>query len=136
MLLATATSSFAQDGLNIAQFFTDTYGKMNDVTIVNMNYDNPEKGAVRIYKSISVVNNRELSDKIARAVTKDGTSANNKEVSYRDGELYFGFYSMGGKRSSRRYILFLNKRPKGVEKTTLIFIEGNLDEKDVKSLIK
>ncbi len=136
MLVTAVGSSFAQDDLNIAQFFTDSYGKMGDVTLVSVSSDSREKGAVKIYKSISVVNNSELSDKIARAVSKDGTSAKNKEVSYRDGELYFGFYSMGGKQTSRKYILFLNKRPKGVEKTTLIFIEGNLDEKEVKSLIK
>ncbi len=126
----------AQEGLNIAPFFSDSYAGIPNVTLVSMNYDKNSQRGMKKYKSISVADNSELADKIKRAVTKDGTSAVNKEVSYVGGDLYFGFYSLGGEKGSKRYLLFLNRRPKGIEKTTLIFIEGDLDENAVKSLIK
>ena len=128
--------AMAQEGLNVAPFFSDSYAEQPSVTLVNMSYDKLKQGGVKKYKSISVSDNPSLADKIKRAVTKDGASAESKEVSYREGDLYFGFYSMGGKKSSRRYLLYLNRRPKGIEKTTLIYIEGDLDEKAVKSMIK
>ena len=57
-------------------------------------------------------------------------------LSYRGGDLYFGLYSMGGKGAGRRYLIFLNRRPAGQEKTILVYIEGNISEETVKKLIK
>ena len=136
LIMFTIFPSMAQDGLNVAQFFSDRYAEQSNVTLVNMSYDKNKQGGLKIYKSISVSDNPSLADKIKRAVTKDGVNAVSKEVSYREGDLYFGFYSMGGKKASRRYLLYLNRRPKGIEKTTLIYIEGELDERAVKSMIK
>ena len=136
MLLSIAFSAEAQDGLNVAPFFSDTYAASPNVTIVAMTGDQLKWEGLRKYKSISVSDDVALADKIRQAVSKDGALAKSKEVSYSDGQLYFGFYSMGGKKIQRRYLLYLNRRPKGKEKTTLIYIEGDLDEKTVKSLIK
>ena len=112
--VATVFAAMAQEGLNVAEFFSDAYTGNPKVTLVSMSYDKVEKNGMRKYRSISV---------------------ESKEVSYREGQLYFGFYSMGGKRSARRYLLYLNRRPKGKEKTTLIFIEGNLSDAEVKRMI-
>ena len=86
-------------------------------------------------KSLSVTDNSSLADKINRAVTKDGAKAASKKVSYKDGQLYVGFYSLGGKGEHRRYLFYLNRRPVGEEKITLIFLEGNMDSNSIMELI-
>ncbi|MDE6279320.1 MAG: hypothetical protein K2M05_05045, partial [Paramuribaculum sp.] len=59
-----------------------------------------------------------------------------KEVSYKNGQLYFGFYAMGGSENRKRYLFYLNRRAIGKRKSTLIYIEGNLSESEVKALIE
>ncbi len=126
----------AQEGLNVAPFFTETYISDPNVTLVTFSGSQLDSRGLTKYKSISVADDAVLADKIARAVGKDGSAAQSKEVKYKDGMLYFGFYSMGGKGKHRRYLLYLNRRPTGKEKTTLIYIEGDLDAASVKRMIK
>lgn len=134
-IISISLSSFAQKGLNVEPYFSDSFVETSGVTLVSLNYRPEENSGMRKYRSISVVDQPQLADRIKGAVMKDGASSKSKEVSFKDGELYFGFYAMGGRGASRRYLLFLNRRPKGVEKTTLIYIEGDLDELAVKSII-
>lgn len=126
----------AQEGLNVAPFFTEAYISDPDVTLVTFSGSQLESRGMTKYKSISVADDAPLADKIARAVSKDGSAAQSKEVKYKNGMLYFGFYSMGGKGKHRRYLLYLNRRATGKEKTTLIYIEGDLDAAAVKRIIK
>lgn len=126
----------AQEGLNVAPFFSETYISDPNVTLVTFSGSQLESRGLTKYKSISVVDDAGLSDKIAKAVSRDGSRSQSKEVKYKDGVLYFGFYSMGGKGRHRRYLLFLNRRPTGKEKTTLIYMEGDLDAASVKRMIK
>lgn len=119
--------------LNIDRFFGPEYASNPKVQMVDMNGGGPDK--VKIYRSLSVSGDRDLADRIAAAVAKDGSRARAKEVSYKEGTLYYGFYSMGGPQRQRRYILYLNRRPAGKEKTTLIYIEGDLGEAEIKKLI-
>ena len=130
-----SAAAYAQEGLNVAPFFTEVYSANRKLTSVTLTGDRCEKMGLRVYKSITVSDDVSLADKIRRAVAKDGAAAKSKEVSYREGQLYFGFYSMGGKGKERRYLIFLNRRPVGTEKTTLIFIEGDVSEEMVKKLI-
>ncbi len=128
--------AYAQEGLSVAPFFTEAYSANRKLTSVTITGDRCGKMGLTVYKSITVSDDVPLADKIRRAVAKDGAAAKSKEVSYREGQLYFGLYSMGGKEKGRRYLIFLNRRPAGTEKTTLIFIEGDVSEEMVKKLIK
>lgn len=132
--LAGILQSAAEEKLNIDRFFSTQYASNPKVTVIDVTNSNPTDGIV-VYRSISVADDRELADKIAAAVAKDGIRAKSKEVSYKEGMLYYGFYSMGGVMENRRYILYLNRRPTGKEKTTLVFIKADMDEKAVKKLI-
>ncbi|MDE6533943.1 MAG: hypothetical protein K2M27_10500 [Muribaculaceae bacterium] len=129
-------SANAQEGLDVAAFFTEAYTSNPKVTMVSFSGERLESRGMAKYKSISVTDDSALSDKIARAVGKDGSRSESKEVSYKDGMLYFGFYFMGGTGKERRYLLYLDRRAVGKDKTTLIYIEGNLDMASVKRLIK
>ena len=128
--------AYGQTGLNVAPFFGDSYASNQKVSMITMTDGQLRDKGVRIYKSISVADDIELADKIGKAVAKDGARAVTKDVSYKKGVLYYGFFSLGGVGNNRRYLLYLNRRPTGKEKTTLIFIEGTLDEKAVKRMIK
>lgn len=120
--------------LNIDKFFSSRYSSNPKVTVIDVsNHNYSEK--IRTYRSISVTGDKVLADKIAEAVAKDGSHAASKEVSYKDGMLYYGFFSMGGAGRNRRYILYLNRRPTGKEKTTLVYIEADMDEAAVKKMI-
>lgn len=132
--LAGILQSAAEEKLNIDQFFSGKYASNPKVTIIDVTNSNPKDNIVA-YRSISVTDDRELANKIAAAVAKDGSRAKSKEVSYKEGMLYYGFYSLGGVMENRRYILYLNRRPTGKEKTTLVFIKADMDETAVKKLI-
>lgn len=136
LVIAGVMRSYAQGGLNVAPFFTESYVSSPSVTMVSYSGDELESKGISKYKSIAVADNKTLADKIAKAVAKDGSLAKSKEVVYKEGTLYFGFYSMGGKGKHRKYLLYLNRRPAGKEKTTLIYIEGNIDAETVKKMLK
>lgn len=132
--LAGIIQSAAEEKLNIDQFFSTKYASNPKVTVIDVAHSNSTDKIVA-YRSISVTDDRELADKIAAAVAKDGSRAKSKEVSYKEGVLYYGFYSLGGFREDRSYILYLNRRPTGKEKTTLVFIKADMDENAIKKLI-
>ena len=60
-------------------------------------------------------------------------------MEYRNGQLYYGFYTMPKSKRSNRYIFFLNqnlarKTPKNV--VTLIYMEGSASADKIKKLIR
>lgn len=136
MMLTVMCSLQSQAGeaLGINRFFSSKYATNPKVTVIDVSNGDSD-GDISVYRSISVSDDRELADKIAEAVAKDGSKARSKEVSYKQGMLYYGFFSMGGIGKKRKYILYLNRRPTGMEKTTLVYIEAGLDETQVKKLI-
>lgn len=136
ILLLGTISGYAQEGLNVAPFFSDAYASNPKVTMISYSGNQLASRGLTMYKSISVTDDAALADKIARAVAKDGSRAESKEVSYRAGQLYLGFYFLGGRGANRKYMLYLNRRPAGREKTTLIYMEGDLDAAAVKSMMK
>lgn len=133
LTLAGALPSMAAK-LNVDEFFSAKYASNPKVTVIDVSNSRPADN-ITAYRSISVNGDHELADKIAAAVVKDGSHAKSKEVSYKEGMLYYGFYSMGGSRENRKYILYLNRRPIGKEKTTLVYIEADMNEAEVKRLI-
>jgi len=140
MLVIFLTSVLAADaqnnGLNITPFFSSVYAGRPEVTMLSLSGTQLEARNLSKYNSISVTNDAALADKITQAVIKDGANARSKNVSYKKGQLYFGFYFLGGKGWHRKYILYLNRRPVGKEKVTLIYIEGNVSESVVKKMIR
>lgn len=128
-------ATFAQSGLNVAPFFGKEYVRNPNVTIVSMSDCEVESLKIEKFRSMTVADDPQLADKIAGAVAKDGVKAVSKEENYKRGMLYFGFFSLGRKNSMDRYLLYLNRRPVGKEKTTLIYIEGILNADEVRKLI-
>lgn len=125
----------AQEGLHVAPYLSDDFSGGPNVTIVKISGERLKDLGMRKYKSISESGDPDLGANLLRCVTKDGSTAVSKEVSYKKGQLYYGFYFLGGKNYRRKYLLYLNLRAVGKQKSTLIFIEGDLSENEVKDMI-
>ena len=134
LCVAATVSVRAQDGLEVAPFFSEAYTSNGKVTMVSMSGDQLGGSGISRFRSVSVSGDPALTDRIEKAVRKDGISAGYKETSYKEGRLHFGFYSLGGKGDSRRYLLYLN-RSQGTGKTTLVYIQGDLSPEEVKKMI-
>lgn len=135
LCVGSVVSMWAQEGLEVARFFTDEYTSNSKVTMVSMSGDQLDGTGLRKFRSVSVCGDEVLFDRIEKAVRKDGAKADYKETSFKDGKLHFGFYSLGGKENARRYILYLNRRSDSGAKTTLVYIQGNLSPEEVKKII-
>ncbi len=132
--LFAGVSASAED-LNVARFFKEDFASDPNVTMVSMSGRQTKWSGLTTYRSVSVSGDSEKADALARAVRKDGVKAEMKETSYKDGKLYFGFYNLGGEGKNRKYLFYLDLRPKGKDKTTLVYIEGDWTAEEVKKMI-
>lgn len=136
MLIAGIASGTLQaQKLNVSTFFKEEFAKNPAVTMVSVSGEQTDWKGLSVYKSVSVSGNAEMADAIARGVKKDGAKSEFKETSFKDGKLYFGFYGLGGEGPNRKYLFYLDLRPKGKDKTTLIYIEGDWSAEQVKKMI-
>ena len=136
ILIAGSASSVAHgENLNVSQFLKEDFAKNPNVTMVSFSGEQTDWKGLTLYRSVSVSGDPAKADAIARSVRKDGAKADFKETSFKDGKLYFGFYGLGGEGSYRKYLFFLDLRPKGRDKTTLVYIEGNWTPVEVKQMI-
>ncbi len=135
LLVCTLSTTVYAQKLNVSPFFKEDFAKNPAVTMVSFSGEQTDWKGLTTYKSVSVTGNAEMADEIARGVKKDGAKAEFKETSFKDGKLYFGFYGLGGEGRHRKYLFYLDLRPKGKEKTTLVYIEGNWSPEQVKTMI-
>ncbi len=135
LVFSLASSIAMGENLNISPFFKEDFAKNQAVTMVSFSGKQTDWKGLTVYKSVSVSGDNEKADAIVRSVKKDGAKAEFKETSYRDGKLYFGFYGLGGDGRHRKYLFYLDLRPKGKDKTTLIYIEGDWSAEEVKAMI-
>lgn len=136
--MLTTIAAMAQTGLNINRLFDGRYMKVADATEIIVTGSQAHEIGLTIYHSISVTEKAQ-AEIIENLVVKDGAKAIDKEVEYRNGQLYYGFYTLPKYKRSNRYIFFLNqnlarKSPKNV--VTLIYMEGDASAEKIKKLIR
>ena len=136
--LLTTMAAMAQKGLNINRLFDGRYKKAPGATEIIVTGSHAREIGLSIYHSVSVTDKTQ-AEIIENLVVKDGVQAIDKEVEYRNGQLYYGFYTMSKQKSSNRYIFFLNqnlarKSPKSI--VTLIYMEGSASANKIKKLIR
>jgi len=136
--LLAAMVAMAQDGLNINRLFDGRFKKADGATEIIVTGSQAREIGLTIYHSLSVTDNthKELVESL---VKKDGTHAVDKEVEYRNGQLYYGFYTLKKHKSDNRYIFYLNqnlarKSPKNI--VTLIYMQGPASAEQIKKLIR
>ena len=136
--LLTTMAAMAQKGMNINRLFDGRYKKAPGATEIIVTGSQAREIGLSIYHSVSVTDKTQ-AEIIENLVVKDGVQAIDKEVEYRNGQLYYGFYTMSKQKSSNRYIFFLNqnlarKSPKSI--VTLIYMEGSASANKIKKLIR
>ena len=133
-----SSTAVAQNGLNINSLFDGRFKKATGATEIIVTGSRANEIGLKVYHSLSVTDEIQ-AELIESHVKKDGVQAVDKEVEYRNGQLYYGFYTMKPVKGNKRYIFFLNqnlarKSPKKV--VTLIYMEGNATPEQIKKLIR
>ena len=136
--LLTTMAAVAQKGLNINRLFDGRYKKVAGATEIIVTGSQANEIGLEVYHSVSVTDKTQ-AEIIENLVVKDGAQAIDKEVEYRNGQLYYGFYTMKKVKRDNRYIFFLNqnlakKSPKNM--VTLIYMEGKATPTQIKKLIR
>ncbi len=134
--LMVTTIASAQTGLNINRVFSDSYRGMKGTSETVLNNANLNKVKIDLYHSISFTGHPELGPAVERLVAKDGSRAVSKEVRYKSGHIYYGFYRLSPLNSLNRYILYLNGNLAGDNKIILLYLEGKASESQIKKLLK
>ncbi len=136
--LFASMAAMAQNGLNINRLFDGRYKKAAGATEIIVTGSQAREYGLTVYHSVTVTDKTQ-AEIIENLVVKDGSQAVDKEVEYRNGQLYYGFYTMPRQKRTNRYIFFLNqnlarKSPKNV--VTLIYMEGEASAAKIKKLIR
>ena len=145
--LLTYMTSVAQQGLNINRLFNENLKtdewvtqELNGKTEIIVTGKKAKEMGLSTYHSISLNSGKKQDrENIEALVLKDGTQALDKDVEYRNGQLYYGFYTLKPIKSNKRYIFYLNqnlsrKSPKNI--VTVIYMEGKKSPEEVKKLIR
>ena len=136
--LLTTIAAMAQTGLNINRLFDGRYKKASGATEIIVTGVQAREIGLTVYHSLSVTDKNQ-AELVEGLVVKDGAQAVDKEVEYRNGQLYYGFYTMKKSKRDNRYIFYLNqnlarKSPKNI--VTLIYMEGEASADKIKKLIR
>ena len=124
---------YAQQGLKIAPLFNGQYRYMKGTTEVLLKGRKLAPYKLKLFRSITVGTEHVNLVQVERMVKSDATTAIDKEISSKQGHLYYAFYQWRPLGSTRRYLFYKNNalNAKGHNNTfTLIYMEGTatLDE--------
>ena len=129
----------AQSGLHINSLFDGRFKKDPHATELIVTGAGARDINLKVYHSLKVTE-KSQQNLVESLVVKDGVKAADKEVEYRNGQLYYGFYTLPATKSgNHRYIFFLNQNlahnsPKNM--VTLIYMEGKATPEQIKKLIR
>lgn len=132
----------AQSRLHVLELL-GRYRTLPNVVEVHVTGKEARTVNLETYRSLSMPASIENARKVEQMVVKDGVTAKEKEVEYRGGRLYYGFYMLSPvikhDKKLNRYLFFLNQslaKKNPVDKITMIYMEGEADTDYIKSLIR
>lgn len=143
LVMLLSLTAFAQQGLNIEQYFNDEYLSQNGISSVNISGSQLKRlnGDISLYRSITIENDTSEADGMERAVKKDGVQAVSRTVSINDGHVAFGFYALPPIRNVNRFIIFMRARKHDDEapsntRADLFYIEGKVSSDELSRIIR
>lgn len=86
------------------------------------------------YHGLTLKDSPAEADFIEPLVIRDGSRAADKEVMYREGRLYYGFYVLPG-TFPHRYLFYLNQNIAGGNKIVLVYMEGDASTAEIKKIM-
>lgn len=136
MLAACLALAIAQKGLAINELFGKRYTDDKQAVVTSIKGSTLEPYHLSRYKSLTVNNRPAEAQVIEPLLAKDATLAIDSETSYRDGKLYYAFYSLPPTEDERRYIFYLNQSLVGKDKIILMYLQGYASASQVKKMLK
>lgn len=138
MLLAVVGAS-AQSEMAIGSLFDGRYRNNPNVTENVMKGGSLKDYDIKFYHSLTLTGEPNEAAAIERLVSRDGAKAIDKEVSYKNGSLYYGFYEFRAPKGAsgyHRYLFYLNQHATGGNKIILIYIESSASGRSIRKLLK
>lgn len=87
------------------------------------------------YHSLTVADAPELATRFETLLRADGRKATDREVTYRNGGIYFAFYQLPPADKLNRYIFYLNSNRAAGNKIMLIYMAGKASASEIKSFM-
>lgn len=88
------------------------------------------------YRGLTLTDSPAEAAKIEKAVVTDARTAADREISYRDGKIYYAFLTLPPRDGRNRYVFYLNQHLVGGDKIVLIYMRGKADAAQIKKMIK
>lgn len=131
-----ASATLAQEKLNIGALFDGRYHGDARASETMIEGDKLSKYSLTLYRSLTLTDMPEAAATIEPLVTRDASKAVDREVSYRDGGLYYGFYQLKPRGPKNCYLFYLNQNRNGGNKIILIYLEGTASRDKIKKMLK
>lgn len=148
LLMLLPLCAAAQDGLRINRLFNGKYRSLKNATEIIVTGEQAQRMHLNVYHSLSLTLEQGMQNEIEPLVVRDGAAALSKEVEYRSGKIYYGFYVLkpvsvkngkGKSEQRNRYIFYLNQQLANrnpQNKVILIYMESTRDARYIKRLIR
>lgn len=134
-MIASLTAA-AQTGLNVDALFDGRYRDNKSAVETIIKGEQLRKYDLSTYHSLTLADMPEAAAEIEQLVEKDGARAISREVSYRQGHLYYGFYQLPPYKGLSRHLFYLNQNLNKGNKIMLIYLDGIATTEFVKKLLK
>lgn len=135
-IMTLAISSQAQKGLAVNEVFESEYAEDPRATLIELNGGALGDYGLSEYRSLTLVDAPADAPDIEQLLRSDGARAVEKEVTYRNGGIYFAFYQLSPKKGLNRYLFYLNTNRASGNKIMLIYMAGTASPAEIKSFIK
>jgi hypothetical protein len=133
LTLAFFCMSFATQAQAVLSIFKK-YGNEQGVTLLEASRELMKEYKIKNFKSIIFDDGTEALSEIRRAINKDKEGALHIKESTKDGFLTSGYYQLSPEKPKlNRYLIF---KVGTANKTTLIYVEGELTPDELVELLK
>lgn len=137
LILTGCVHGFAQDNLRIGIKMNGSYRNNPNASETILIGDNKLKRiGVTLYHSLSVSDDPAFPEEVEPLLLVDVKSAIDREVVYRSGKLYYGFYALPSIKKDgkniNRYIFYLNQFPVKGKQVIMIYVEGTASPQQIK----
>lgn len=135
LMFCSVGSIVAQEALQINSLFDGKYTDNPNATEIMMQGGKLSDYNLSDYHSVTIVNDKSDISQIERIIRHDGSNALEREVTYRNGGIYFAFYQLPKQNKLNRYIFYLNSYRNGGNKIMIVYLSGKASPKEIKSFI-
>lgn len=139
LALAAAACAWADgkgENLEVLKLFDRAMQRDQRVAMVTIAGSGLRDYDLDVYRSLTAVAAPDITQRMEKAVLHDGSHAREREVAYRNGRLYYGFFVLSPRNMARRYIFYLNRALAGGQKAMVIYMEGDATVGQIKRMLK